>query len=90
MTLTVETMGAHKRPAEQLDQLFGDGWPAFITADQVVARHIGAVRRLFADLELVLLEESGIPVAAGWAVPVRWDGTPEHLPAGTTSEAGRV
>ncbi|MDN5798325.1 MAG: hypothetical protein L0H79_21605 [Intrasporangium sp.] len=84
MTSTVETMGPRDRPADHRDQLFGDGWPTFITADQVVTRHIGTVRRLFADLELVLPDEHDVPGAAGWAVPVRWDGTPEQLPDGYT------
>lgn len=82
MTLTVETMGARKRPEDQMDQLFGDGWPAFITADQVVKEHIGTVRQLFSDLELVLLDGDDVPVAAGRAVPLRWDGHRAHLPGG--------
>ncbi len=65
-----------------MDQLFGDGWPNFITADQLVKRYIGAVRELFADLELVLLDPSDVLVAAGWAVPIQWDGDPAHLPEG--------
>lgn len=80
--MTVETMGARDRPDGQIAQLFGEGWPAFISADRVVEQHIGTVRELFADLELVLLDGDDRPVTAGWAVPVRWDGDPEHLPGG--------
>ncbi len=65
-------------------QLFADGWPAFITADQVVKQYIGQVRTLFADLELVLLDPDDTLVAAGWAVPIRWNGDPERLPQGYT------
>lgn len=81
MTSTVETMGARERPENQMEQLFGDGWPEFITADQVVKEYIGTVRELFADLELVLLDGDDVPVAAGWAVPLRWDGGPEFITA---------
>jgi GNAT superfamily N-acetyltransferase len=84
MTSTVELMHARHRPDEQISQLFGDGWPPFITADQVAKQHIGEVRRLFADLELVLVDADGVLVAAGWAVPIRWDGEPTHLPGGYT------
>ena len=90
MTSTVETMGARDRSADQLEDLFGDGWPAFITADEVVKEHIGTVRRLFADLELVLLDADDVPVAAGWAVPLRWDGEPAHLPDGYSDSLVRA
>lgn len=90
MTLTVETMGARARSEAQMDELFGDGWPSFITADQVVKEHIGTVRRLFADLELVLLDGEDVPVAAGWAVPLQWDGEPEHLPGGYSDSLVRA
>jgi hypothetical protein len=29
-----EAMNARPRPADQLETLFAEGWPAFITADQ--------------------------------------------------------
>jgi GNAT superfamily N-acetyltransferase len=90
MTLSVEIMTARARPDDQIEQLFGDGWPAFITADHVVTQHIGKVRRLFADLEIVLLDEGDVPVAAGWAVPLRWDGDPAHLPGGYTDSLVRA
>lgn len=64
--------------------LFRDGWPNFITADKVVQQHIGQVRERFADLQLVLLDSDEVLVAAGWAVPIRWNGDPAQLPAGYT------
>jgi GNAT superfamily N-acetyltransferase len=73
-----------------MNQLFGDGWPAFITADQTVKQYIGTVRRLFANLEIVLLDADDVPVAAGWAVPLRWDGEPAHLPGGYTDSRVRA
>lgn len=90
MTVTVEIMGARDRSEPEMDELFGDGWPSFITADQVVKEHIGEVRRLFADLEVVLLDAEDVPVAAGWAVPLRWDGEPAHLPAGYSDSLVRA
>ncbi len=90
MTLTVETMGARDRLDEQIEQLFGDGWPEFITADREAKQHIGTVRQLFADLELVVLDTHGVPVAAGWAVPLRWDDDPAHLPGGYSDSLVRA
>jgi GNAT superfamily N-acetyltransferase len=71
-------------------QLFADGWPAFITADREVKRHIGFIREVFADMELVLLDDDDVIVAAGWAVPIRWNGDPADLPAGYTETLGRA
>jgi hypothetical protein len=76
----VEVIGDRARSEDQLTRLFADGWPAFIAADQEVKRHIGRVRDLFADLELVLIDAHDDLVAAGWSVPLRWNGDPDHLP----------
>jgi GNAT superfamily N-acetyltransferase len=83
-------MGDRARPEDQVERLFADGWPAFITADQEVKRHIGAVREWFADLELVLLGADDTLVAAGWSVPLCWNGDPGDLPAGYTDSLARA
>jgi hypothetical protein len=44
MPSTVEPMTARPRPDDQLERLFDDGWPAFITADEVAKQYIGPVR----------------------------------------------
>jgi hypothetical protein len=62
-------MNARPRPDDQLEAPFAGGWSAFITADQDAKRHIGRVRELFGDLELVLLDAGDVIVAADWAVP---------------------
>jgi GNAT superfamily N-acetyltransferase len=90
MTVTVEAMSARARPDDQLDDLFSDGWPEFITADREVKRHIGRVRELFEDLELVLLDSDDVIVAAGWAVPVQWSGEPHDLPDGYTASLAQA
>lgn len=82
-------MHARPRPQEQLERLFDGGWPEFIFHDQETKRHIGRIRELFADLELVLLDGDEI-VAAGWAVPLRWDGTVADLPAGYNDSLARA
>lgn len=73
-----------------MKRLFAGGWPAFIGADRQADRYLGRVREVFADLELVLLDGGGDLVAAGWAVPIRWDGDPAHLPEGYTGSLRRA
>jgi GNAT superfamily N-acetyltransferase len=90
MPLTAEPMNARPRPDDQLEALFAGGWPAFITADQDAKRHIGRVRELFGELELVLLDADDVIVAAGWAVPIAWSGEPGDLPAGYTDSLARA
>lgn len=66
-------------PDEQLAKLFGEGFPPFITADRLVKQYIGRVREYFAGLDLMPLDADGVPVAAGWAVPLRWNGRADAL-----------
>ncbi|MET7735480.1 GNAT family N-acetyltransferase [Streptomyces sp. NPDC005402] len=77
-------------PDEQLTELFSDGFPQFITADQLVKEYFGRVREFFAALNLMLLDAAGTPIAAGWGVPVRWDGRVDELPSGYTDALVRA
>ena len=78
MEYTVEPMSA--RTDEELDGLFADGFPPFATADLEVKRYIGRVRQYFPHLDVVLVDRAGKPAAAGWGVPVPWDGEVTDLP----------
>ncbi|RLK08972.1 hypothetical protein DER29_6850 [Micromonospora sp. M71_S20] len=84
MRTVVEPLKVRPRPDDQMRRLFSGGWPAFIGADRQASRHLGRVREVFADLELVLLDGDDELVAAGWGVPIRWDGEPAQLPEGYT------
>ncbi|MEU6485535.1 GNAT family N-acetyltransferase [Streptomyces sp. NPDC046887] len=90
MTWTVERTDARDRPQEQLERLFSEGFPEFITADRVVTEYIGRVREWFADLDLMLVDGDRVPVAAGWGVPLHWDGEVSSLPAGYTDSLVRA
>jgi GNAT superfamily N-acetyltransferase len=89
MALTVERMDARPRSDVQIDLLFADGWPTFITADHEVKKYIGRAREYFPALELALLHDEFL-VASGWAVPIRWSGDPVHLPDGYTDTLTRA
>ncbi|MEH0969903.1 hypothetical protein V6U77_02010 [Micromonospora sp. CPCC 205546] len=82
-------MRARPRPDEQMERLFADGWPAFMGADRQANRHLRRVREVFADLELALLDGDEL-CAAGWGVPIRWDGDPAYLPGGYTDSLRRA
>jgi GNAT superfamily N-acetyltransferase len=78
-----------------MDRLFAGGWPEFIFHDRETKRHLGRVRELFSDLELVLVDRDGDGdgeeiVAAGWAVPLRWNGAIEDLPTGYNDSLARA
>ncbi|GAA3373636.1 hypothetical protein GCM10020367_34360 [Streptomyces sannanensis] len=90
MNLTVERTGAREWSDEQLEMLFAGGFPQFITADQTVKQYIGRVREWFGDLDLMLIDEHGVPVATGWGVPLRWDERVESLPTGYTDSLVRA
>jgi GNAT superfamily N-acetyltransferase len=81
--MLVEPIDARAWSDAELGALFADGFPAWITADHEVKRWIGRVRESFADLELAVVDDDSI-VAAGWGVPISWDGYPESLPDGYT------
>ncbi|WP_034088904.1 hypothetical protein [Streptacidiphilus albus] len=84
MTLIVEQTDAREWSDEQLQELFSEGFPEFITADRLVKQYIGRIREWFTDLNLMLVDEHGVPVASGWGIPIRWDGRIETLPTGYT------
>ncbi|WP_256642657.1 hypothetical protein [Streptomyces murinus] len=66
MKLIIERFDAREWAEGQLEELFGEGFPEFVGADRLVERYIGRIREWFAELNLVLVDERGVPVAAGW------------------------
>ncbi len=90
MPLRIERTDARTRSDEHLKELFSEGFPEFITADRLVKDYLGRVGEWFADLNLMLIDEDDVPVAAGWGVPIRWDGRPGTLPTGYTDALVRA
>lgn len=84
LSVTAERTDAREWSDEQLADLFSEGFPAFITADRRAHQYVGRVRALFPEWNLTLVDAQGNPVAGGWGVPARWDGTVADLPAGYT------
>ncbi|HEU5271656.1 MAG TPA: hypothetical protein VFU36_17145, partial [Jatrophihabitans sp.] len=89
MTYLIERSDARDWPDEQLEPLFADAFPPFITADPVAAVYIGRVRAYFGEFDIMLLDDTLVdgaerPVATGWGVPIRWTGELTDLPSGYT------
>lgn len=89
MAVTAEPLHIRARPADQTSWLFAGEWPQFIFHDRETERHIGRVRELFSELELVLCDGDEI-VAAGWGVPLRWNGEVDDLPTGYNGSLARA
>lgn len=83
-TMTVVRTDAREWSDEQLADLYSDGFPAFITADKLVKQYIGRVREWFGEWNLTLVDAGQDPAAAGWGIPIRWDGSVADLPGGYT------
>lgn len=90
MAFTVERFDARSWSDEQMDQLFSEGFPPFITADPVARSYIARVREWFADLNIMLVGDDDLPAATGWAVPIRWSGEITDLPSGYTDSLRRA
>jgi len=88
--VSVERFDSRERPEEQLDALFAEGFPQFILADQDAKALIGSVRESFAALDIALVADGDVPVAAGWGVPIRWNGQVADLPSGYTDSLRRA
>lgn len=88
--MTVVRTDARAWSDEQLADLYSDGFPAFITADQLVKQYIARVRDWFGEWNLTLVDGGQNPAATGWGVPVRWDGTVAGLPGGYTESLVRA
>lgn len=89
MSYSVERFDARSWSDAQLDGLFAEGFPAFITADAVAKTYIGRVREWFADQNIMLISADR-PVATGWGVPIRWNGDISDLPSGYTDAIRRA
>jgi hypothetical protein len=90
MALSVELFNAREWSDEQLEPLFTNAFPAFITADHDVKKYIGRIREWFTDFDIMLVNEQGEPRATGWGVPLRWHGQVDDLPSGYTDSLRRV
>lgn len=69
---TLETRG------DDLNKL----WPDFIHHNAAAARYYPAMFEHFGAFQLYWVDADDTTAAAGYAIPLAWDGTPDGLPAG--------
>ncbi|NNN07798.1 MAG: hypothetical protein HKL85_01225 [Acidimicrobiaceae bacterium] len=81
MTLLVEQSNSRAWSDEQMEVLFAEGFPKFITADLAVKEYVGRVREYFPHFDVMLIDEYDTPVATGWGVPISWLGDVADLPS---------
>jgi hypothetical protein len=92
IAMTLIRVSTHSRrwPKHQLEALFAEGFPPFITADRGVKPLLGRIREWFTDFDVMVVDD-GVPVATAWGVPLTWDGKVATLPGGYTEAlAGAV
>ncbi len=65
-----------------MDALHLDSWPAFFEGDAVMRRYWPRLGDEFPHCQFLLVDEKDQAVAAGNALPIRWNGTTEDLPLG--------
>ncbi|MBA3782108.1 MAG: GNAT family N-acetyltransferase [Nocardioides sp.] len=80
MNYTIEPTNQRAWTDEQMESLFAEGFPAFITADPEVKKYIARVREYFPQLDVILVSEDGQPAATGWGVPILWADDVADLP----------
>ena len=88
--MIAERLDARPWIDEQLEPLFADAFPEFITADHVAKLYIDRVREFFGAFNIMLLGDGDTPIATGWAVPICWNGSPDDLPDGYTDTTRRA
>lgn len=90
MSLVTERFDARERSAKFHRAIGEDAFPPWlIHADPASDVWWDRVRSWFPEFQVVLVDD-GQPVAAGWAVPIAWDGTVADLPAGYTTTLQRA
>jgi len=67
---------------DAVSRLHGEAWPPFQSKGAVVQRYWNALYTDFPEFQFALLNDEAGPVAAGNAIPLRWDGQVTTLPEG--------
>ncbi|MCL9662958.1 amino acid adenylation domain-containing protein [Paenibacillus hunanensis] len=67
---------------EGMNTLHRQSWPEYFIGDAIMLEHWPKLFGQFADYQFALLQKDGQIAAIGNTVPIYWDGTSEHLPAG--------
>jgi hypothetical protein len=83
MTLRVRSLADDPALVGALDGADADGFPHFLLQDPVWDTCFAAALEQSPELQLFLLDDDDEVVAIANSVGIAWDGSPDHLPAGT-------
>lgn len=89
MEYTVERFDARQWTDDQMDELFSEGFPPFITSDPIAHNYIERVWKYFGEYNIILVNSDNQPVGSGWGVPIQWNGEVTDLPSGYTDSLVR-
>jgi|GEM_PF-4493733 len=91
MEYIVKRFDAMKFTDEQIEELFSEGFPLFITADPVAEVYIERVFECFGEYHIALIDKTeDKAMASGWGVPIRWTREVTDLPSGYTDTLSRA
>jgi hypothetical protein len=77
----VELTSARSWTEVQMEALYAEGFPEFISGDKEVDKYIARVRESFREYDLILTDEDDQLVATGWGVPIMWSDEVSELPS---------
>src|ERR1039457_7447125 len=77
----VELTSARSWTEVQMEALFAEGFPEFISGDREVDKYIARVRESFREYDIILTDEDDQLAATGWGVPILWSGKGSELPS---------
>jgi hypothetical protein len=77
----VELTSARVWTEAQMEALFAEGFPEFISGDKEVDKYIARVRESFREYDIILTDEDDQLAATGWGVPILWSGVVSELPS---------
>ncbi|GCE50963.1 hypothetical protein EI42_02221 [Thermosporothrix hazakensis] len=80
MNYTLTTIRDSPHLRAQLGPLDNEGWPPFMTNDPVADKHWPFLCETLPQYQLMLSNKENQVIAAGYTVPLYWDGTIEGLP----------
>jgi hypothetical protein len=69
----VELTSARSWTEVQMEALFAEGFPEFISGDKEVSKYITPVRESFREYDLILTDEDDQLAASSWSVPIKFN-----------------
>lgn len=79
MTYSIYTLAQKPEMRDQIDHLSDESWPPFLMHGNIYHWHL--LFEMFPDYQLLLCDATDTLIAAGYTVPLVWDGSLADLPS---------